>query len=86
MSDDIKELYKVILKLETIEECEMFFEDLFTRKEIDNFAHRLKSAELLLQDYTYDEVLKKVNISSATLSRVSKSVQYGQGYKRILNK
>lgn len=86
MGDDIKELYKVILKLETLEECEVFFEDLFTKKELEAFAQRLKSAKLLLQNYTYDEVVKEINISSATLSRVSKSVQYGQGYKRILSK
>ncbi len=70
-NEDVKKLFEVILKLETLEECDDFFTDLFTTKELLAFAQRLKSADLLLKNYTYEEVIKKVNISSATLSRVS---------------
>ncbi len=85
-NEDVKKLFEVILKLETLVECDDFFTDLFTTKELMAFAQRLKSAELLLKNYTYEEVIKNVNISSATLSRVSKCVQEGNGYKNILKK
>jgi TrpR-related protein YerC/YecD len=85
-NEDVKKLFEVILKLETLEECDDFFTDLFTTKELLAFAQRLKSADLLLKNYTYEEVIKKVNISSATLSRVSKCVQEGTGYQKMLKK
>jgi len=84
--DDLRKLYETILKLETIEECEMFFDDLLTYKEQEAIAQRLKSAELLLKNYTYDEVIKEVSISSATLSRVSRCIRQGKGYKTIIEK
>ncbi len=85
-NEDVKKLFEVILKLETLEECDVFFTDLFTTKELLAFAQRLKSASLLLENYTYEEVIKNVNISSATLSRVSRCVQEGNGYKKMLKK
>lgn len=85
-NEDVKKLFEVILKLETLEECDDFFTDLFTTKELLAFAQRLKSADLLLKNYTYEEVIKNVNISSATLSRVSKCVQEGTGYQKMLKK
>ena len=85
-NEDVKKLFEVILKLETLEECDDFFTDLFTTKELLAFAQRLKSASLLLENYTYEEVIKNVNISSATLSRVSKCVQEGTGYQKMLKK
>ncbi len=85
-NEDVKKLFEVILKLETLEECDDFFTDLFTTKELLAFAQRLKSADLLLKNYTYEEVIKNVNISSATLSRVSKCVQEGIGYQKMLKK
>lgn len=85
-NEDVKKLFEVILKLETLDECDDFFTDLFTTKELLAFAQRLKSASLLLENYTYEEVIKNVNISSATLSRVSKCVQEGTGYQKMLKK
>ena len=85
-NEDVKKLFEVILKLETLDECDDFFIDLFTTKELLAFAQRLKSASLLLENYTYEEVIKNVNISSATLSRVSKCVQEGTGYQKMLKK
>ena len=83
---DVLKLYETILKLETVEECDDFFTDLFTTKELLAFAQRIRSAELLMKNYTYEEVIKNVNVSSATLSRVSKCVQEGNGYKKLLKK
>ena len=79
--EHLEELYKTILKLESIEECREFFEDVCTFKEVEQMAQRIISAKLLLQGKTYDEIIKDTDISSATLSRVSKCVKYGNGYK-----
>ena len=83
-TDNIIKLYEVLLKLETIEDCIELFEDLCTYKEIEPMAQRICAAKLLLNGETYESVIKKTNISSATLSRVSKCVKYGKGYKRFL--
>lgn len=83
-TDNIIELYEALLKLETIEDCIELFEDLCTYKEIEQMAQRICAAKLLLNGETYESVIKKTNISSATLSRVSKCVKYGKGYKRFL--
>ena len=81
------ELFEAILKLDSIEECYMFFEDLCTVKEIESMAIRLHAAKSLLKGETYEKTLENVNISSATLSRVSKAIKYGDGgYKKIIDK
>ena len=49
-------------------------------------AQRITAAKLLMQGDTYEAVIKKTDISSATLSRVSKAIKYGKGYKKILSK
>lgn len=82
--NDTKELYKLVLSLKSIDDCADLFEDLCTAKEIEQMAQRVKAAELLLQGKTYTQVMENCNISSATLSRVSRCVQYGNGYKRFL--
>ena len=62
------------------------FDDLCTRKEIDNMAERLFAAKLLMEGNTYNQVIAQTDISSATLSRVSRCVQYGNGYSKVLKK
>ncbi len=84
INDDTKNLFEIILKLNTIEECAVFFEDLCTYKEIEAMTQRVKAAKLLLDGEVYESIVKKTNISSATLARVSKCVKYGNGYKNIL--
>lgn len=80
-------LFEAILKLETIEECYEFFTDLCTIKEIEAMANRLEAAKLLKKGLTYDEIEYKVNISTATLSRVSRALKYGEGgYDKIIEK
>ena len=80
----IEALYSVILKLENMEDCKAFFDDLCTRKEIEKMAERAHAAKLLLEGKTYNQVIEQTDISSATLSRVSQCVQYGQGYTKML--
>lgn len=81
----IESLYETILKLKTVEDCKLFFEDVCTYKEVEQMAQRIAAAKLLLEGKTYEEVIKETDISSATLSRVSKCVKYGNGYRKILN-
>lgn len=87
MSDNIigdhSKLFKSILKLKTIEDCEEFFSDLCTYKELDSMTGRIKAAELLLKGETYEKIISETDISSATLSRVNKCVKYGTGYKKF---
>ena len=85
-SEKLENLYQLILKLETVEECRALFEDLCTRKEVSNMAERIYAAQLLLEGKTYTQVISETNISSATLSRISQCVQYGKGYSALLKK
>lgn len=83
-NDDIKDLFSLILSLETQKDCEDLFADLCTAKEIEQMAQRIKAARLLIDGKTYTQVIDECEISSATLSRVSRCVQYGNGYKRFI--
>ena len=86
MSQDEKarELYKLIAQIDDPALIEALFDDLCTRKEVSNMAERIYAAKLLLAGNTYNQVMAQANISSATLSRVSRCVQYGRGYSRLL--
>ena len=81
---DVEKLYKAILKLKTVDDCKEFFNDLCTENEILQMTQRIVSAECLLNGETYEEVIAKTEISSKTLSRVSKCVKNGSGYKKVL--
>ena len=80
----IQALYSMLAKLDNPEDIEALFEDMCTRKEVSNMAERLYAAKLLMAGNTYNQVMPQANISSATLSRVSRCVQYGNGYSRLL--
>ena len=76
-------LFDAILSLETREECYNFFEDLCTVKEISDMAQRLEAAKMLLDGRTYDQIVKAVEISTATISRIN----YGSGgYRETIEK
>ena len=78
-SELIDTLFEVILSLETIEECYDFFEDVCTIKELQDMAQRLEAARLLSEGRNYQEISEKTNVSTATISRVSKCLNYGSG-------
>jgi TrpR-related protein YerC/YecD len=80
----IEALYQLIADIDNPEDIRALFDDLCTRKEIDNMAERVFAARLLIEGNTYSQVISQANISSATLSRVSRCVQYGKGYSRLL--
>ena len=84
--DRIDELFQLIVSLDNIEDCRALFDDLCTRKEMEKMAERLYAAKLLIEGNTYNQVISKADISSATLSRVSRCVQYGTGYAKLLKK
>lgn len=83
-NNDVKELYSLILSLNTLEDCADLFSDLCTEKELEQMAQRVKAAKLLIEGKTYNQVMEQCEISSATLSRVSRCVQYGKGYKKFV--
>ena len=80
----IEDLYRVISRLETPEQCRDLFQDLCTQKELEKMAERIFAARLLMAGNTYNQVISQSDISSATLSRVSRCVQYGNGYSKLL--
>ena len=79
-------LYQLIAQISDPEDIRALFDDLCTRKEIANMAERVHAAKLLLEGNTYSQVMAQADISSATLSRVSRCVQYGSGYSKLLKK
>lgn len=88
LKDDMTDgLFEAILKLETIEECYAFFEDICTINEIKSLAQRLEVAKMLEQKKTYTEIQHLTGASTATISRVNRCLSYGSdGYKLILER
>ena len=80
----MEDLYALIAGITDPEDIGLLFEDLCTVKEIENMAERCHAAKLLLKGNTYSQVMAQADISSATLSRVSRCVQYGTGYSKLL--
>ena len=80
----IDELMKAIICLNTEEECHQFFEDICTIKEISAIAQRFEVAYMLRKEYTYIDIAKETGASTATISRVNRSLNYGNGsYDRL---
>ena len=82
----MEQLYQLIADIQDPEDIRALFEDLCTRKEVENMAERVFAARLLMEGNTYNQVMAQADISSATLSRVSRCVQYGSGYSKLLKK
>lgn len=78
-SSQTDRLFKAILQLEDIESCYSFFEDLCTIKEIKDMSQRLDVARLLSKGLSYQEVSEQANVSTATISRVKRCLDYGPG-------
>ena len=80
-------LFQAVLALESVEECYRFFEDICTIKEIQSISQRLAVAKFLKEGKTYSEIEKITGASTATISRVNRSLQYGaDGYQLILKR
>ncbi len=80
-------LYNAILSLESTEECKIFFEDIFTVKELQDISQRYEVAIMLDKGKSYNEICEETGASTATISRVNRCLMYGNGgYKTILSK
>lgn len=82
-SESIDRLFETVLNLKTKEECYAYFEDLCTIKEIQDMAQRLDTAILLSEGISYQKITREVGISTATIGRVSKCLNYGSGGYRM---
>ena len=79
--------YRAILSLKTIEECETFFEDICTYQEVESLAQRLEVAIKLTEGKSYVDINKVTGASTATICRVSKALNYGDGgYKTVIER
>ena len=78
-SESVDQLFRSILNLKSIEECYDYFGDLCTIKELQDMAQRLDTAILLAQGQSYQVITKQVGISTATIGRVSRCLNYGNG-------
>lgn len=86
-SESIDRLFEVILGLGNVEDCYNFFEDICTINELQDMAQRMDVAILLDKGKNYQEIAKEVSVSTATISRVSRCLNYGSGgYKAALAK
>ena len=83
--ESVDRLFQTILSLQTIEDCYAYFEDLCTIKEIQDMSQRLDTAILLSKGISYQKIAEQVEVSSATIGRVSKCLNYGTGgYKKVI--
>ena len=72
-------LYDVLANITNKEDFARLFEDLCTYQEIENMEQRIECAQLLLSGETYNQVIEQTDVSSATLSRVSRCIRHGSG-------
>ena len=86
-SESVDRLFQTILNLESIEECYQYFADICTIKEVQDMAQRLDAAILLDEGLSYQKIAEQVEVSSATIGRVSKCLNYGSGgYRNAIDK
>ena len=79
-------LAELLAEMDDPRQVKLFLRDLCTVRELENMAERCYAAKLLLEGKTYSQVMELADISSATLSRVSRCVRYGSGYAAQLKK
>ena len=85
--ESVDRLFQTILNLGSIDECYAYFEDLCTIKEVKDMAQRLDTAILLSHGYSYQKIMENIEISTATIGRVSRALNYGAGgYRAAIEK
>ncbi len=83
----VEDLFAAILSLETPEECYKFFEDLCTVQELKALSQRLQVAKMLNEHNVYTDIVKETGASTATISRVNRSLINGcDGYSIVFNR
>ena len=88
LKDELNDqLCNAVLKLETVEECYQFFEDICTISELKAMSQRLEVAKMLQKRHTYDEIVSRTGASTATISRVKRCLKYGaDGYNIVFER
>ena len=85
--ENMDNLFKGILKLKTVDECRNFFFDLCTVSELQSMSQRFEVALMLDKNTIYNDIASKTGASTATISRVNRSLNYGSdGYKMIIER
>lgn len=77
--ESFKLLYKAVLSLKNEKECELFLKDLCTVQELDALAQRFEVAGMLFEGKVYNAIVEKTSASTATISRVNRTLNYGDG-------
>ena len=86
-TEAVDHLFDAILSLKNKEECYAFFEDVCTINEILSISQRFEVAKMLREGFTYLEISEKTGASTATISRVNRSLNYGcDGYEKIFER
>lgn len=86
-SDSLDHLFDTVLELKTREDCYAFFEDLCTIKEMKDLSSRLEVAFLLDSGMNYQQIADSTGVSTATISRVKKCLEYGSGgYRNAIDR
>lgn len=86
-TEAVKDLFEAILTLENVDECFDFFEDVCTVNEVLSIAQRFAVAKMLKENKTYLEVAGETGASTATISRVNRSLNYGNdGYEMVFSR
>lgn len=86
-TEAVDELFSAILSLKNKEECYLFFEDVCTVNELLSLSQRFEVARMLMEKKTYLEIAEKTGASTATISRVNRSLNYGNdGYEMVLSR
>lgn len=84
---DVDALFDAVLSLRNRDECYAFFEDACTIKEILDISQRLKAAKMLAAGANYADISRETGMSTATISRVSKCLEYGAGgYRAVISR
>ncbi len=83
----VENLFRAILTLETVDECVDFFSDLCTVQELKSMSQRYQVAMMLKDKKVYSDIVKETGASTATISRVNRSLAYGKdGYQLVLDR
>lgn len=86
-NESVDALFQAILTLESKDDCYAFFEDLCTVNELLSLSQRYEVASMLRDKKTYLEIAEKTGASTATISRVNRSLNYGSdGYELVFNR
>lgn len=78
-TDSAERFYRAVLSLKSVEECRGFFEDICTIKEMADISQRLDTAFLLDEGMSYQKISAQLGVSTATIGRVNKCLNYGSG-------